>query len=221
MPRRAQSSGMDLFMVVTMIVAAAAIVAAGSAFAYQKYLTYQLEQKMQLLSEAQGSVNEEQIEEFVRLRDRLASGNELLTNQIVLSRFFDTLEDLTLQNVRFNSLELAVAGDGSAKLDVEGTARNFNTLAAQSNAFAGERGIRRAIFSGITLTDTRQVSFRLTADIDPRLVIAGRQAPVQAPDPLTVPVQPQQPAVSTTSAPALATTTAPRPATTTPAAPRP
>lgn len=219
MPRRPQRSGMDLFLVVTMIVAAAAIVAAGAAYAYERYLTYQLEQKMALLSEAQARVNEDEIEEFVRLRDRLASGNALLTNQIILTRFFDTLEDLTLQNVRFNSLEIAVATDGSAKLDAEGTARNFNTLAAQSNAFAEERGIRRAIFSGITLTENRQVSFRLTADIDPRLVIAGRQAPMPVTDPLTVPAPQPAVATGTPTAPAIGTSTAPRPATTT--APRP
>lgn len=192
---------------------AAALAAAAGSFAYQKYLTYQLEQKMELLSEAQAGVSEEQVEDFVRLRDRLSSGNALLSNQIVLSRFFDTLEDLTLQNVRFNSMELAVAGDGSANLEVEGTARNFNTLAAQSNAFAGERGIRRAIFSSIALTDTRQVTFRLTADIDARLVTAGRQATPLASDPLTLPVQP----VATTST-SVATTSAPRPGTSTPPA---
>jgi hypothetical protein len=208
---------MDLFLVVALVVAATAIVAAGAAYGYQKYLSYQLEQKMQLLSESQARVDEDQIEEFVRLRDRLASGNELLTNQVTLSKFFDSIEDLTLQNVRFNSLELVIAGDGSAKLDVEGTARNFNTLAAQSNAFAGERGIRRAIFSGITLTDTRQVSFRLTADIDPRLIVAGKDVPAPAADPLTMPVQQS----ATTTTPSLGTTTTPRAPTTTSTAPRP
>lgn len=210
-PRRPQSTGANVFLITALILLGAAVAAAAGAFAYQRYLAYQLDRKMDQLAEAQARVNEEQIEEFVRLRDRLRVGNELLSNHVMLSQFFDAIERLTLRNVRFSTLTITVAGDNSAKLDAEGVARNFNSLAAQSNAFAGERGIKRAIFSDITVTESRQVEFRLTADLDPRLVVAGRQGIPDAPaDPLTVPVAP---------APAPGTTTPSRPGTSTPTTP--
>ena len=220
--RRPQSTGANLFLIISLIIGIGAVVAAGATFAYEKYLTYQLEQRAQELTVAQAQVDESRVEEFVRLRDRLSSGEQLLSNNIMLTRFFDTLEDVTLQNVRFTSMSITVAGDSTAKLDMEGTARNFNALAAQSNAFAGERSIRRAIFSGITLNSARQVDFRLTADLDSRLLVAGRDTVPTAPiDPLTVPVQTPPPAAqqatttqSATTAPARlpqAATTTPRP----------
>jgi len=213
--RRPQSVGANLFLIVTVIIGIAAAVAAGGTFAYEKYLTYQLEQKAAQLAAAQAQVDETRVEEFVRLRDRLASGEQILTSHVMLTRFFDTLEDVTLQNVRFSSMSITIAGDSTAKLDMEGTARNFNALAAQSSAFAGERTIRRAIFSGITLNDARQVEFRLTADLDSRLIIAGKDmVPAVVVDPLIVP----SPATTT---PASQAAPAERPATTTSPSPLP
>jgi hypothetical protein len=51
-----------------------------------------------------------------------------------------------------------------------GTARSFNTLAAQSSAFATDKRIKRAIFSGIT-AKAGAVSFNLEAQLDPGLVV--------------------------------------------------
>lgn len=214
--RRPQSTGNNIFLILGLVIAGVAAAAAAGTFAYQHYLTAQLNEKATELAAAQARVNETTIEDFIRLRDRLTNGSSLLTNHVLLSQFFDAVERLTLQNVRFNTLSLSVAGDHTAKLDVEGTARNFNSLAAQSTAFAGERAIKRAIFSGITLNDARQVTFRLTADIDSRLIIAGATG-VSAPaaDALSLPVAPVPAANATTTTPRPVTTTVPRTGTTT------
>lgn len=53
---------------------------------------------------------------------------------------------------------------------MSGTARTFNALAAQSSVFAGEKRIKRAIFSDIRINDNKSVSFSLEADLDPKLL---------------------------------------------------
>lgn len=204
--RRPVHSGTNLFLIIGLALAGVSVLAAAATFGYSFYLERSLEAKAAELAQAEASVNEETIEDFVRLRDRLASGGDLLSNQVVMSQFMDTLEELTLQNVRFNSMQIIVANDRTATIEAEGTARTFNALAAQSNAFAEVRGIKRAIFSDIALSESRLVTFTLTADIDRALVTAGDSAPAAVIDPLTLPPAPA--AVSTTTAPRAATTTA-------------
>lgn len=180
-------SGTNLFLIVSLAIAGIVVAIALGTFLYGKYLDQTLASKQAQLTQAQSRVDENTIEDFVRLRDRLASAKTLLSDHIVLSNFFDTLETLTLQGVRFDDLKLAVAGDNTAKLEMSGTAKSFNALAAQSNAFAGEKRIKRAIFSDITVTSTKLVSFKMTADIDSKLIVEGN-APLQAGTAPTTPV---------------------------------
>ncbi len=187
---RQMRGGSNIFLIFSLVVLGIVVAMAVGVFVYSKYLTNSLQTKSDQLATAQKQVDQNTIEDFVRLRDRLNNGSDLLTNHVMLSQFLDTLERLTLANVRFNSMKLVVAGDHTAKIDITGSAKTFNALAAQSNAFAGEKLIKRAIFSAITLSDSKLVTFRLTADIDPRLVIAGTgPGSVPTPDSLTLPVQ--------------------------------
>ncbi|MEO6536067.1 MAG: hypothetical protein ABIT47_00085 [Candidatus Paceibacterota bacterium] len=218
--QRSMRGGNNIFLIISLVILGIVVAMAVGVYAYDKYLTNSLQSKADQLVTAQKQVDQNTIEDFVRLRDRLNNGTDLLTNHIVLSHFLDTLEKLTLANVRFNSMKLAVAGDHTAKIDITGSAKTFNALAAQSNVFAGEKLIKRAIFSGITLSDAKLVTFRLTADLDPKLVIAGT-GPGAAPgaDPLTLPSQtvpqatttpnlaPQTTIPATTSGKTTATTT--------------
>lgn len=197
-------SGTNLFLIVSLIVAGIVVAIAIGTFLYGRYLDQQLANKQAQLAQAQSQVDENTIEDFVRLRDRLASAKGLLSSHIVLSNFFDTLESLTLQGVRFDDLTLSVAGDNTAKLEMSGTAKSFNALAAQSNAFAGEKRIKRAIFSDITVTDTKLVSFKMTADIDSKLLLEGN-APLQAQT--TQPTTPVTQSVTASSTTKTATTT--------------
>lgn len=206
--RRPRSGGHNLFLVIAMFVFGLALLAAAGTYAYDRYLSHALSVKAEELAVAQRQVDEDQVEEFVRLRDRLTYGRDLLDNHIALSQVFDVLEAQTLVSVRFASLDLTVADDHTAQIEIEGTARNFNALAAQSNAFASEKGIRRAIFSGIVVNANNTVNFRLTADLDSRLLISqGGEVPTT--DTMSVPAIAPTPAqtlpIATTS-----TTTVPR-----------
>lgn len=165
-----------MFLLVALFVVGVSLLASIATFAYDRYLTHRLEVKAEELALAQRSVNQDQVEEFIRLRDRLVHGEALIEKHAAVSQFFDVLEAQTLQSVRYNTLELEVAEDQTARVDIEGTANNFNALAAQSNALATEKDIRRAIFSGIVVNQNGSVSFRLTADLDSRLVIAAPPA---------------------------------------------
>jgi len=199
-------------------VAGVSVLSAGAAFGYNLYLKGALERKSAQLAEAQSDVSIDTVEGFIRLKNRLSSVEQLLDQHVYLTEFLDVLELRTLQTVRFSSLSVSVSPDRSALIEMEGTARSFNALAAQSSEFAAEKNIKRAIFSGISVNENGTVAFSLTATVESRLITSAEILPgipntsVPAPASAAVPpanIAPVAPATST------ATSTPSRPATTT------
>lgn len=172
-----------------------AVLGAGITFSYKTYLdTVQVARKARL-DAVEKTINENTVEDFIRLRNRIQVAQGLLDRHVVTSQFFDVLESLTLQNVRFKSLQLSVDEDRTAKLEMRGLARSFNALAAESAVFASEKRIKRAIFSNITADKAGAVSFTLQAELSAKLVTvaSGTKLPVVAPNiatttPLVAPV---------------------------------
>lgn len=225
-PKRRMGGGTNLFLIGSLVILGIAILAAGAAFAYDRYLTYVDNAKSAELAKAQADVNQDTVQEFVRLRNRFSAGKDLLNSHVILSQFFTVLESATLQNVRYSSLRLQIAGDRSATLDITGIAKNFNTLAVQSNAMAADPRFKRAIFSGITLNKDNTVNFHMTADIDANVIlikpadVPAASAPAVQNTPTTPAATttvslPQTP-VATTTPKAPVSTTTPKTGTTTP-----
>ena len=205
---RKKQGGDNLFLLISLVVLAVSVITAGAVFGYEKYLESAVDLKTAALEDARASINEDQVEEYIRLKQRFESGAMLLDSHITTSRFFTMLEDVTLQNVQFDKLTLEVADDRTGRVTLAGTARNFNTLAAQSNTLAEEKRFRRAIFSGITLNPNNSVGFTLTAELQKEVMTMGMpEAPVV---PVEVPVEPVPVAPV---APATTTGTTTKPAT--------
>jgi Tfp pilus assembly protein PilN len=210
--------GSNVLLIISLVILAVSVVTAGAVFGYQKYLESVIEVKNAALTEARSQIDREQVEELIRLKQRFDSGKELLRDHVSASQLFVLLESVTLENVSFGDMTLTVADDRSATISLTGTARNFNTLAAQSNEIAAQRDFKRAIFSEISLNDNGTVGFTLNASLDADLLRmeapeAPAPAPVEEVEEVAPPVTPEPPAATTTT-PA-ATTSAPAATTTT------
>lgn len=179
--RRARE-GTSLFLVVGIVIAGVAILGAGLTFGYEKYLENVRNAKASQLAEEEKKIDQNTVEGFIRLQNRLLAANALLDQHIALSKFFNLLEAITLQNVRFSTLHVTVAADHTAQIQMNGTAKNFNALAAQSSAFAAEKQIRSAIFSQIRVDGVKNtVAFSVTASLDPKLLTTtAGEAPAPA-----------------------------------------
>lgn len=228
---RKQKSGLNVLLIGSSILLGVGTLACAGVFGYELYLKGARDAKQEELAAAQRAVDIDTVEGFIRLRDRLSATESILNQHVELSEFFGVLESRTLQTVRFSNLQISVNGDRSAEVEMEGVARSFNALAAQSASIAAEKRIKRAIFSDITVNDNGTVGFALSATLDPRIITSGEILPgisddePVAPQPQAAPASPVTPAPATTSAPAAtprpATTTAPAaaPRTPTPTAP--
>lgn len=157
-------------MIISMLLMGIAIAGAAATFGYQLILESVRDRKAEELAAAEASISRTTVDEFLRLHNRLNATEVMLDEHIALSQYLDVLESLTLQTVSFDSLDLVVGTGRVTTVTMEGSARSFNSLAAQSAAFAAEKRIKRAIFSNIGTGETGLVSFSLTAELDPALI---------------------------------------------------
>lgn len=191
---RRMESGTSAFVRLGVALLLLSLLASGAAFGYAYYLKGVRGQKIEALKVEQGKVSDTTVEGFIRLRNRLSVAQDILNSHVMTSQLFDELEMRTLADVRFSGFEYETDADGSVTITMDGSARTFNALAAQSAAFAEEGSrIRRAIFSDISTDEKEGVSFSLTAIVDPALV----RIPAMAP-PGWVVETPVEPVASTT-----------------------
>lgn len=223
------TSGFNPFLVVSYFILAIWVIIAILVFVYQIYLSKSAEQKRQQIVVAQNNIDQATVTDFIRLRDRFTTAKSILDKHIVTSHFFDDLESVTIQNVHFTSLKLAVKETGSSVVEMQGVARNFNALAAQSTAFTNDKHFKHTIFSGFVLdSKNNTVTFQVNAELDPTIItdsVAAYVPPAQSAQPSQT--APQAPASTTTPksvpqlAPLHAAPTTPAVTTTKPSQPKP
>jgi hypothetical protein len=168
-------------------------------FLYGRILAVNESAKSEELAKEEAKINPEIISGFIRLRDRLNSGEKLLAEHVAFSGFFSLLGELIPSTVRFNSMHLSIDNAGTVKLEGLGGAKSFNALAATSQAFAQDGRIKDAIFSNITVDDKdSSVSFALAASLDPKIVFFSLETIIpDIPDVSNVPEQGTSDATST------------------------
>ena len=93
-----------------------AVILALGVFLYGQVLAGTQAAKDTALSKAEAAIDSPAAEGFVRLRDRLVSGQSLLNAHPAFSNFFTVLETLLLANSRLTTLHLILGADGTAKL---------------------------------------------------------------------------------------------------------
>lgn len=169
-PRRFRGDLAGAFGFFAYMVLVIAFVLALAIFFYGRFLAGSKTAKDAELARAQANIDPATVENFVRLRNRLASGEILLEKHIAFSAFFTLLEKLLPGSVRFTKLNLSINDAGVSKVEGSGVAKNFNALAAASNAFAEDGRIKNAIFSNISVNESGSVSFALSATLDPKIV---------------------------------------------------
>lgn len=210
-------SGNSAVTMIALILLGIALIGCAGVFGLEYYLSGVAKKKAAQVAATEAAIDTESVEAFIRTRDRFIASQDLLDRHVRSSDFFVLLDKVTLQTVRFSALAFSVAEDRSATIQMTGTARTFNALAAQSSLLAGEKYIKRAIFANITVNDNGTVSFTLDADVDADLITesVAEVAPLNT----SLPIETMMAPASTTPTTGSTTPAAgvmPRAATTTP-----
>jgi hypothetical protein len=173
------SSSSGMFSIFSYIILCFVFISAIGIFFYGRALSADEAVKSEELAKAEASIDPTIADSFIRLRDRLISGKNLLEKHVAFTGFFTLLGELTPTTVRLASVHILVDDSDTIKLEGSGTAKSFNALAAASIAFANGGHIKNAIFSNIKVnTKDNSVSFGLSATIDPKIVSFSPSAPV-------------------------------------------
>lgn len=168
--RGAASSGTaDVFMLVSVILLAAALTLAAGVFLYNQFLSSSVSNKSEQLSLARASFEPELIDELLKLDARLNAGQVVLAQHIAPSELFRILGSLTLQSVTFENLSFEAIDTNTITIRLDGKAQSVNGVALQASVFGNSKAILNPIFSNLDITNDG-VKFHVDAQIDPSLL---------------------------------------------------
>ena len=165
-----KKESLDLLLLIAMVVFLVSLFSAVGVFLYKNFLTNTIEQNSINLEREKGNFDIASIEEFVRLDRRLNLSEDLLNNHVDLTSLFKLLEVNTLKNVQFQDFDFD-SNEDSLDIAAKGIAKDYSTVALQSDIFGENQYIHNPIFSDLNVNEDGNIVFKLTASIDKDLIL--------------------------------------------------
>ncbi|MFC1802257.1 hypothetical protein ACFLY7_02340 [Patescibacteria group bacterium] len=160
----------SLFLLIAIVVFVVSIAFSVGVFLYKGFLIKELEANSSVLEKEQESFKPALIEELTRLDSRIQSSREILDNHINLTKLFDFLEENTLKSIQFESFDYILKGVDTIDINMKGVARDYASVALQSDIFGDSRYILNPIFSKLNVDRGGNVTFDFRASVDIRLI---------------------------------------------------
>jgi hypothetical protein len=163
----------SIFSFLATLVFFGSLASAAAVYFYQANLTKTNTQKSAEIIAAQNAFQPTLIKTLERLDQRITDAKTLLAKHIVVSPIFDALQVNTLKSVQFTKFSYTTPVDPSAPITVHmsGRARDYASIALQSDQLATNKNIHNSIFSNLALDPvTGTVTFDLLFTVDADLV---------------------------------------------------
>lgn len=164
-----RKKGVGIFMLIAVFIFVLAIAGGVGAFLYERVIESSLASKKESLDRAQEAFEPDLIRELARIDKKITASKEVLSQHISPSELFSLLEELTLENISFTDFEYS-AGEEGYMIRLGGVAKSFSTLALQSDVFGSNRYIIEPVFEDLDLDRVGNVTFSVSAKIDPGLI---------------------------------------------------
>ncbi|MCC6198602.1 hypothetical protein IT401_00035 [Candidatus Nomurabacteria bacterium] len=167
------SHATGLLSLLTVIVTVATVLSLIGVVLFEKSLVSQKERMEQSIGDARSTIGADFLTDMKRLNARIGGVKELLQTHIVISPIFSALEATTLRSIQYKSFQYQFTIDPATKeqlvqVTLTGEAKNYSSIALQSDAYAQNTLIKNPVFSDLTIDDkTSVVKFRLTFDVAP------------------------------------------------------
>ena len=141
----------------------------GGVYFYKALLERNIKTMSQSVERARRIIEPATVLILTRLDSRINATRVVLDNHTVVSPIFDLLEELTLQAVRFEQFRYSQGAD-RAELVLLGEAKDYSSLALQSDIFGENKYIEEPIFSDLGLNARGNVMFNLSIRINKNLL---------------------------------------------------
>ena len=171
----------SIYMILAVLVFLGSLAGVGGAYLWQQKLTNDRDgvngYKAQL-AKRENEFDIGKIQELQQYNVKITAAHQLLKNHLALSGIFDILSRLTIESVRFLSLDLTAPknpGD-SLKVSMQGYGTNLSSVAFQSDVLNqlqqyGLRNIvKNPIMSDPSFDQKGTVSFGFSASVDPTVL---------------------------------------------------
>ncbi|MFH1402173.1 MAG: hypothetical protein ABIG87_00930 [Patescibacteria group bacterium] len=165
----AKSSFTGLFMIVAMAIFLVAVASAVAVFFYNEYLISEIGNKSVILGKEKDGFDVSLIQKISKFDSRVKYAKKILDNHISLVPLFNFLENNTLKTISFSNFVFDINKDDiTCRLD--GVAGSYASVALQSDIFGKNKNIIEPIFSNLGVNYEGDITFSVSAKIDPRLV---------------------------------------------------
>lgn len=173
-PMKHHGSG-SFFMSIAVIIFILSLAAVGGVFAWKQVLLSQQVSYQNDLAQSEKQFNTNLISQLKETNVKIDMAKQLLQNHLALSQIFGLIGRVTIDNVRFLSMDLTAPQNagGDLKVTLNGYGTSLSAVAYQSKVLNqleqyGLRNIiKNPILSDPSLDSSGTVSFGFTASVDP------------------------------------------------------
>jgi len=183
MTGQARSSGMSLFLLLSIIIFLVSLGLGGYVFLEKNLLVQKINADQSTIETNKSGLVSDSItvESLVQLNSRINVANSLLAKHVAISPIFSFLQTATLKSVRFKNFTFSSASknpDGSSKILVQmsGIAKDWETVASQADEFGKteySKIITEPKISNLGLNSDGSVSFLFSAYVSPDYIVYG------------------------------------------------
>ena len=164
----------DLLSFLAKLVFGVSVILALGAVGYKVYLDYSIKEMGAELERTRAELATGEVDEIIRLNDRIVSAEELIENHRMLTPLFAFLEVSTPKSVRFGEFTF-IAGTNGPELVIRGDTRSYAALALEAYMISKNKDFHDPVFSDIRLDERGNVTFSLKTGLSPELLSYERE----------------------------------------------
>ena len=168
--RRSQGGGLaELLFLVSVIFFIISLALGAGVFLYTQYLQSSNQSKLDQLNSAEAAFDPTLVQQLTRLDTRMSAAQSLLSAHLAPSELFTMLDQSTVQDISFSSLNYDATDPQQITLVMAGVAGSVNSIALQAQVFSQSGVIQSPIFSNID-AEPDGVHFDFTALVNPTAI---------------------------------------------------
>lgn len=159
----------NIFSAIATILFLLTLICSAGVFGYLKYVERNISTADKQLVEVRSAFQESRIQDLIDASIKLNVVKNLLEQHYVTSRILVMLQDLTLKNVRFDSMSYSNT-NGKPTVTFQSEAIGYNAVANQKEVFEGSKKLDDVQFSDFKLTPEGSVSTKMVASVSASLI---------------------------------------------------
>ena len=137
----------SLFMVIAVLLFIVSLVGVGGAYSWKQYLLSSQDSYKNQLKERESQFNINLIEQLKQINVQIDTAKQLLKNHTALSQVFDILQQMTISNVRFISLDVSNSIGQNTVITMKGYGSDLSAVAFQSEVLGklSQYGLKKIV----------------------------------------------------------------------------